>query len=174
MSPQNAFDPTQYGSTRRQQASNTLPADSTPARFDPKQFGSKRMVLDPTSARAKQAQEYEAPFTEKALGQASDFVKQVGGDTLGVFPAMYDFYKSGLSFPKLLAGLAEVQIDQFGKAVEQGRKGEYAGAAGYTMAGLIPLLGPGAAEAGEMIERGEYGKALGRILTLLSPVALNR
>ena len=62
------------------------------------------------------------------------------------------------------------QGEQFSKAAEEARAGHSVEAAGHTVAGVVPLLGPAAAAAGEQGARGDIAGMVGSGLGLLGPV----
>jgi hypothetical protein len=62
------------------------------------------------------------------------------------------------------------QKEQFGKAGDAFSEGRYSEAAGYTGAGLLPLLGPVAADVGEQAGRGDVAGAAGATAGLLAPM----
>ncbi|HKA39852.1 MAG TPA: hypothetical protein VKD25_08785 [Burkholderiales bacterium] len=72
---------------------------------------------------------------------------------------------------KAVVNVAKAQGAQFGKAVEDVRQGDYLTAAGHTVAGLTPLVGPAAAAAGERAaETGDIAGAVGEGLGLTASI----
>jgi len=61
---------------------------------------------------------------------------------------------------------------QRAQADELAKQGRYSEAVGHFTAGILPLLGPGAADAGETIGRGDIAGGLGKAMGLLAPAAL--
>lgn len=69
---------------------------------------------------------------------------------------------------KLLGGaMLNAQGQQFSKAKQALNQGDYVQAAGYGLAGATPLLGPGAAHAGEQFGSGDIAGGLGTTTGLL-------
>lgn len=62
------------------------------------------------------------------------------------------------------------QGEQFGKAAEEFRQGRYSEATGHAAAGVLPIVGPLAAEAGEQIGAGDIAGGLGKTAGLLVPL----
>lgn len=65
--------------------------------------------------------------------------------------------------------LYTAHADQFGKAGEAWRQGRLSEAAGHAAAGVIPLVGPAAANAGEQIGSGDIAGGAGSMAGLLLP-----
>lgn len=65
-----------------------------------------------------------------------------------------------------------MQADQFGKARDAFSEGRYSEAIGHGAAGVVPLLGPAAASAGEQIAGGDVAGGLGAGAGLLTGAAL--
>lgn len=61
------------------------------------------------------------------------------------------------------------QGEQFGKAVDDYEQGRYSEMMGHGAAGVLPLLGPMAAEAGEQIGAGDVAGGLGKATGLVLP-----
>lgn len=70
-----------------------------------------------------------------------------------------------------LKGLGQNQIDQFKKGYEAYKQGRYSEAAGHTLAGALPLVGPAAAAAGEQIGSGDVAGGFGASTGLLAQMA---
>jgi hypothetical protein len=62
--------------------------------------------------------------------------------------------------------------DQFGKAKEAFGQGRYSEAAGHGMAGVVPIIGPAAANVGEQIGAGDVAGGLGAATGLLTGAAV--
>jgi hypothetical protein len=58
------------------------------------------------------------------------------------------------------------------KSREAFRQGDYAGALRHALNYFVPLMGPGADEAGDMLERGEYAKGAGKALGMGTNIVL--
>jgi hypothetical protein len=63
------------------------------------------------------------------------------------------------------------QGEQLRKGADAFQQGRYAEAAGHGAAGLLPLIGPAAAESGEQIAAGDRAGGLGKATGLLAPLA---
>jgi hypothetical protein len=70
--------------------------------------------------------------------------------------------------------LYEGQMQQFDKAGARFAEGRYTEGFGHGLAGLVPLVGPAAAESGEQIASGDVAGGLGRGAGLLAPVVGTR
>lgn len=64
--------------------------------------------------------------------------------------------------------MVQQSADQFGQAREAYDRGGLSEAAGHTAAGLIPMVGPIAAEIGEQAATGDYAGAAGKTVGLLA------
>lgn len=65
--------------------------------------------------------------------------------------------------------LVGAQVEQFRKARDAFQEGRYSEAAGHTGAGLLPVLGPLAADIGEQAGDGDVAGAAGRLAGVLVP-----
>jgi hypothetical protein len=79
----------------------------------------------------------------------------------------------------MVGGLAMNQWEQFDKARQAYREGRYTESAGHTAAGLLPLIGPAAATAGEEIGEAyadprKAAHGVGGALSLAVPAALGK
>lgn len=68
------------------------------------------------------------------------------------------------------AAILQAQGEQFGKAGDAFREGRYSEAIGHGAAGVVPLVGPAAAAAGEQIGSGDVAGGLGAAAGMLIPV----
>lgn len=68
--------------------------------------------------------------------------------------------------------IIERQGEQFGKAVDDFGAGRYSEMVGHGAAGLLPVLGPMAADAGEQIGSGDVAGGLGTAAGILAPFAV--
>jgi hypothetical protein len=73
---------------------------------------------------------------------------------------------------RLLAPLVQAQGAQFGKAKTAFQEGRMSEAVGYTGAGLMPVIGPAAARAGETMGSGQVPEGIGQLLALLAGLGL--
>lgn len=69
----------------------------------------------------------------------------------------------------LVKDIGKAQGEQFTKAQQAYQEGRMSEAFGHTMAWLLPLLGPAAANAGEKIGQGEIAEGLGEATGLVAP-----
>lgn len=71
-----------------------------------------------------------------------------------------------------LTGLVQAQGAQLSQAKALAKEGRYSEAAGYGLAGVLPLVGPAAAAVGENIGAGNVAEGVGQGLGLIGTVAL--
>lgn len=67
--------------------------------------------------------------------------------------------------------IGQAQWDQLRKARDDFKRGRITEAQGRFLAGLLPLLGPAAANAGETIAGGEFARGAGQATGVLAPMA---
>lgn len=98
-------------------------------------------------------------------------------DMLNPVAALGSLYQA-VRHPVDTAGsLINAQVDQFSKAKQDYAKGHYSEMLGHGAAGLLPLLGPAAAHAGEAIGTGDptqMARGVGEAAGLLGSVAAPR
>lgn len=70
--------------------------------------------------------------------------------------------------------LVGAQLEQFGKAADAFKEGRYSEAAGYAGAGVLPVIGPVAANIGEQIGGGDVAGGLGAATGVIAPMAAAR
>lgn len=105
------------------------------------------------------------------IGNASQdkgFLSTIGEDLAAIPGALYNAVSSP---KKTLESLAAAQHEQFEKGRKEFGKGNYIEAAGHTLAGALPVLGPAAATAGEEFGEGKYGQGAAHALELLGTEA---
>lgn len=90
---------------------------------------------------------------EKMRGMAPGFVR--GAKAVASLP-----YQLATEPTKTVAGVVKGPREMFEKGKEFGEKGDYSRALLYGTAGLVPLVGPWAAELGERAKRGDVSGAL--------------
>lgn len=133
--------------------------------------------------RPVSAEDFTGP--ERSTGEkAWAAVKGLGRATIGQVPellrAASDLYGGTLGGDleahrrtgERLKGLVGAQAGEFGKAREAFVSGRGSEGVGHTLAGLVPLVGPAAAHAGELAETDPYeaaGEAAGLLGTLGVP-----
>lgn len=121
--------------------------------------------------QGKQMAPPEVHLLPQSAGEWADAAKNlVGGFVEGInpLPALKSIYDNPVGTVK---ALGNAQLEQFSKGREEGSKGHYSEAIGHSLAGLIPLVGPAAANAGETIGSGEVARGLGLTGALLAPTA---
>lgn len=64
------------------------------------------------------------------------------------------------------------QSEQFGKAADDFSQGRYLEMLGHGAAGVLPLIGPAAATAGEQIAQGDVAGGLGKATGIIAPVGV--
>ena len=99
-----------------------------------------------------------------ALGKSS--AKVLGGDM-----------QAGMDLVGSVSnGLVNAQADQFAKAKEDAAAGRHIAGIGHTAAGMLPLIGPTAANIGDAVGEGNYAGAAGQAtlaaLPLLKPAKI--
>lgn len=72
---------------------------------------------------------------------------------------------------RIVAGLGAAQWDQVTKARDAFQQGRMSEGTGYALAGLLPVIGPMAADAGETIGSGDVDRGVGQALGALTPFA---
>lgn len=78
---------------------------------------------------------------------------------------------SGVTHPiDTIKAIGQAQGAELGKARENFQQGRYAEAVGHGAAGVLPLIGPASAAAGERIGSGDVAGGLGEATGLLAPV----
>ena len=70
------------------------------------------------------------------------------------------------------SAVLQSQMGQLSQAAERAGEGRYSEAVGHGLAGVLPLVGPAAAEAGEQIGQGDVAGGLGKGAGLLAPVGI--
>jgi len=92
---------------------------------------------------------------------------------VAILTGLYEAVKSPEAVGRTLETLATAAGEQFDKAREFYRQGDYEKAAAYTVAGLLPALGPATTALGERIRAGDdVAGALGEATGLLGQIAL--
>lgn len=108
-----------------------------------------------------------AETPEQQPSAASRFFSNAGA-MLNPLPAIKGLVTHPIDTAKAIYGQ---QAEQFGKAREDASQGRYLEAAGHGAAGVLPLVGPAAAHAGEQIASGDVAGGLGTGTGLLVPFA---
>lgn len=140
-------------------------------------------LMDTTTPRKPAATEDYLPPPMSWLDSAKNFVTNFAHnvDPRPALKLVYDAAQAsplstsgdhGAAFMDDVKGLTKAQIDQFKKGYQAYREGRYSEAAGHTVAGALPLVGPAAANAGEQIGSGDVSGGLGSAAALLAPVAV--
>ena len=98
----------------------------------------------------------------------------VGGaaEMLNPVAAVQGLYQAGQHPIDTLGALGGAQLDQLHQAAELARQGRGVEAVGRGMAGLLPVIGPAAAGAGERIAGGDVAGGLGNAAGLLAPMGV--
>jgi hypothetical protein len=103
------------------------------------------------------------------MSAAGDFTKSfISG--LNPLPMLKSLYEHPLD---TLHGIPDAQKAQYEKAKDSYSKGNYSEAVGHTLAAMIPLVGPAAAQAGETIGSGQVASGMGQGAALLAPSAVH-
>lgn len=123
------------------------------------------------------------PRMAAAVGAAENLPAQPEGSALGRFAAGVWEMVNPVSLVTGVAQAARHPIDtgtaivgamgnELGKARDLYREGRYVEAAGHGLAGVLPVVGPAAAETGEQIASGDVAGGLGKMTGLVAPVAV--
>jgi hypothetical protein len=135
----------------------SLPSGLTEAEFN--------RAVGPAMAQAIGEAENSAPTTGAAGRFGSGLWKNLNPIT-----ALEGLYSAGRHPLDTGKAVLQAQGAELGKAVDNARQGRYFEAAGHGAAGLIPVLGPAAAAAGERIGSGDVAGGVGEATGLLAPV----
>lgn len=110
----------------------------------------------------------ETAAAEAQPSAASRFFSNAG-EMLNPVTAAKGIYQA-VRHPLDTAGaIYDMQAEQFGKASGAFQQGRYSEMLGHGMAGVLPLVGPAAASAGEQIASGDVAGGMGRSAGLLAP-----
>lgn len=157
--PQFTYEPLQKGDWEP-----LHPEDFIPEK--PKQPGWMSLAWDAVKGAGSQANPFPLlkQLYDESTGQFKDIAsKSVDQLTSGSPVEMVRGAAGLVSAPgaavigtgeKMLEGLTLAQWDQFKKAKEAFRKGDYTEAFGRTLAGAMPVVGPAAAATGEELQEG--------------------
>jgi hypothetical protein len=124
-------------------------------------------------------QRWFQPQFDGAIAEAENSAEPVSGGSLRrlvsgagrmLNPATMaqGLYQAGRHPIETATGLAQAQMDQFGKAANAPTLSEKVG---YTVAGLLPIVGPVAAQTGELAASGDVAGAVGQGAALVAPFA---
>jgi hypothetical protein len=118
------------------------------------------------------AEQSPAPLEGSALSRATAGLwKHLNPATM--VTGLYEAVKTPEAFRQTVANLGNAQLAQFGKAYEDLKQGHGWEAAGHTVAGVLPVLGPAAAAVGERIaETGDIATGVGEGLGLAGSVVV--
>lgn len=143
---------------------------------DPSQWGEPIHI--PFSEFAKQRP--EAAAAAKTESAVSRFLSGLGSniDPRPLLQMIAEIGQGGmpgaLAAGEALSGMAGAQGDQLSKAGASFGQGDYLDAAGHGLAGLLPVIGPGAAHAAEQMEQGNVAGGLGEAAGMLAPMGMAR
>lgn len=70
---------------------------------------------------------------------------------------------------EMAKGLTRAQLDEFKKAHDFAKQGDWKQASIYSGFGALPILGPASADIAEDVNNGHYGRASARLVELLGP-----
>lgn len=147
-----------------------------PAGMDPKKAAG--IVRYRTQAHPPSAED----FAPKAEGTGVVGALKAFGSALDPRPlasAVADMYQASRGDPFAAErtgergkGIIKGQLRQFGKVAEDVKRGRYSEAIGHSAAGVLPLVGPAAAHAGERIGSGDIAGGIGESAAVLAPFAV--
>lgn len=117
-----------------------------------------------------------------AMEQAGEFFSTLGKDAVGAAktagtvlrPAFDPSFKAATDAGDVIKGIFGAQWEESKKGVEDIRRGHYIEGLGHTAAGVLPLVGPAAAQAGEEIGDQKFGAGAAHTLELLGPAAAGK
>lgn len=121
-----------------------------------------------------------APRMEMALGTAENSPAPLQGsatrrflanaaEVLNPVAAVKGIYSAVTDIPGTIENIAAASMDQGRQAKQAAGEGRYFEAGGHAL-GMIPVIGPAAAQAGEQIASGDVAGGLGRGTGLVAPV----
>lgn len=117
----------------------------------------------------------EAESTPALEGSATSRFLSNAGEMVNPVAIAQGLYQSVRHPVDTLMNVAEAQGAQLNTGLDRLREGRYMEAVGHGAAGLVPLLGPAAAEAGEQMSEGDWagglGRGVGTVATTLIPAA---
>lgn len=137
-------------------------------------------------------QRWVGPRLEQALGEAENSNAPVSGAALRRFvsgaadmlnPVTAVKGAIGAVVPEAWGGTGPIntarnilnaQGEQFSKAADDYQQGHYSEMAGHAVAGVLPIVGPAAANAGEQIAEGDWAGGLGQGAGMLAPFAASK
>ena len=110
-------------------------------------------------------------------GQVGEFGTTLVEDIKGAARGVRSAYQLAMDRPREIPGkalelgkaLGRAQLEQFRKGGEALGRGDYSSAFGYNLAGLLPVIGPAAAEIGEEAGEQRFGRAAAHALELGGP-----
>jgi hypothetical protein len=146
-----------------------------PEGFDPKKAGA--IVRYRTQDHPPSAEDFtETPEGTGVMGAVSSFAHAM--DPRPLVSTVADMYRASQGDPTAASrtlsvgkNLIGAQGQQLSKAVGSARQGRISEAIGHGAAGLLPLVGPAAANAGERIGSGDIAGGLGEAAAVLAPFA---
>src|SRR3990167_5079331 len=115
-----------------------------------------------------EAEHSPAPITGRAVGR---FLRG-GGQMLNPVTIAQGLYQATRHPIDTGSALLSAQGEQFGKAREAFTQGRYSEAAGHGVAGVMPIVGPVAANIGEHAATGDIAGAAGQTVGLVAPFAV--
>lgn len=122
----------------------------------------------------------DVPLDEPSALELAGHAVRGALESLNPLPLLKTFYDEGTPLGaaiKLGKGLTEAQLGQFAKGRQAYTQGRYSEAFGHTLAGVLPVVGPAAANVGEEIGTGDprtMAHGVGAAATLLAPSLLSR
>lgn len=136
----------------------------------------------PSNLSEDEFQRAVGPKLEAALGEAENSAAPVEGSAVGRFASNLGSMVNPVAIASNVAGavrhpvntakaLWDAHVEQYEKAKELAKQGRYVEAAGHTVASVVPILGPMAADTGEQIASGDIAGGLGKATGILAPFA---
>ena len=140
----------------------------------------KAKILDaaPSGLKEDEFHRYIGPAMEQAIGEAENSPEPLTGSAIerlasGAWQVLnpMNLVNAALHPIDTVTGLAKAQGAEFSKFNQSAKEGRDSEALGHLVAGLVPVVGPAAAHAGERIASGDVAGGVGEGAALLAPIA---
>jgi hypothetical protein len=123
-----------------------------------------RKGVEPAAAVQAEAPPEQPSATSRFLSNAGEMLNPVAAVKGLANAAMHPIQTAG--------ALYDAHAEQFGKAKDAYQQGRYSEMAGHGLAGVVPLVGPVAANVGEQIASGDVAGGMGAATGLVTGAAL--
>ena len=131
----------------------------------------KSALLEAQAGKGPRGEWFTAPKGPQgsAIGR---FVSGVG-EMVNPVSLAKGVYQAITSPLQTLGQIDQSLHQQWDKAGQDWKQGHYSEAAGHAVAGILPIVGPAAAESGEQIASGDIAGGVGKGVGLLAPAAVS-